>query len=159
MKEFERSLQFARLVSAFLCVLACVIGFPAGANAQAGAVQIEPDAIVDLWPGTPPGAPNPLPKEEIVFRSNQFNLIDRAAHQVAKPNLSLFRPNKPNGAAILIIPGGGYSWVGSTKKAMKGPSALPPQATPFTCCVTACPTKAGRQDRIRPYKMPSGLCA
>lgn len=120
MKEFERSLQFARLVSAFFCVLACVIGFPTGVNAQGGAVQIEPDAIVDLWPGTPPGAPNPLPKEEIVFRSNPFNLIDRAAHQVAKPNLSLFRPTKPNGAAILIIPGGGYSWVVVDKEGYEG---------------------------------------
>ncbi len=120
MKEFEPSLLFSPLVSVLFCLLACVIGFPSGASAQAGAVQIEPDAIVDLWLGTPPGAPNPLPKEEIVFRNNPFNLVDRAAHQVAKPNLSLFRPKKPNGAAILIIPGGGYSWVVVDKEGYEG---------------------------------------
>ena len=36
--------------------------------------------MIDLWPGAAPGAPKPPPKEEIVFRSNPFNLIDRAPH-------------------------------------------------------------------------------
>jgi acetyl esterase/lipase len=83
-------------------------------------MQIEPDGVVDLWPGIPPGAPSPLPREEIVFRTNTFNLTDRAVHQVAKPSLSVFRPKRPNGAAMLIIPGGGYSWVVVDKEGYEG---------------------------------------
>ncbi len=120
MNELMRFIGLARRVVLWLCALVCLFGSPALSQAQAGAVRIEPDAIVNLWPGAAPGAPNPIPKEEIVFRSNPFNLIDRAAHQVATPNLSLFRPKKPNGAAILIIPGGGYSWVVVDKEGYEG---------------------------------------
>ena len=116
----ERPFRLARSVSVFLCKLVALLGLPATSIAQAGAVQIEPDEMIDLWPSAAPGAPIPLPKEEIVFRNNPFNLIDRAAHQVAKPNLSLFRAKKPNGAAILIIPGGGYSWVVVDKEGYEG---------------------------------------
>ena len=115
-----RPFRLAQLVSVFFCVLVAHFGLPAASSAQTGAVQIEPDTMIDLWPGAAPGAPNPVPKEEIVFRNNPFNLIDRAAHQVAKPNLSLFRPKKANGAAILIIPGGGYSWVVVDKEGYEG---------------------------------------
>ncbi|MFM1975713.1 MAG: hypothetical protein RL145_559 [Pseudomonadota bacterium] len=115
-----RFIGLARQVSIWLCAFTCLFGTPALSQTQAGAVSIEPDAIINLWPGTAPGAPNPLPKEEIVFRNNPFNLVDRAAHQVATPNLSLFRPKKPNGAAILIIPGGGYSWVVVDKEGYEG---------------------------------------
>lgn len=110
----------ARLVSVFFCQIFALLGLPATASAQTSAIQIEPDAIIDLWPGAAPGAPDLLPKEEIVFRNNPFNLVDRVAHRVAKPNLSLFRPQKPNGAAILIIPGGGYSWVVVDKEGYEG---------------------------------------
>jgi acetyl esterase/lipase len=120
MNELMRFIGLARQVSIWLCAFTCLFGTPALSQTQAGAVSIEPDAIINLWPGTAPGAPNPLPKEEIVFRNNPFNLVDRAAHQVATPNLSLFRPKKPNGAAILIIPGGGYSWVVVDKEGYEG---------------------------------------
>jgi len=120
MHEIGCPFRRARLVSVFFCLIVALFGVPATASAQAGVVQIEPDAMIDLWPSAAPGAPNPLPKEEIVFRNNPFNLIDRAAHKVAKPNLSLFRPKNPNGAAILIIPGGGYSWVVVDKEGYEG---------------------------------------
>lgn len=116
----ERPISLARSVFVVLCALAALLGLSATSIAQTGAVQIEPDEMIDLWPSAAPGAPIPLPKEEIVFRNNPFNLIDRAAHQVAKPNLSLFRAKKPNGAAILIIPGGGYSWVVVDKEGYEG---------------------------------------
>jgi acetyl esterase/lipase len=120
MDDLKRPKGLARRVSLWLCGLVYLLVSPATLNAQTGAVQIEPDEIINLWPGRAPGAPNPLPKEEIVFRNNPFNLVDRAAHNVATPNLSLFRPNKPNGAAILIIPGGGYSWVVIDKEGYEG---------------------------------------
>ncbi len=118
--ELERPSRVARWVSALLVSFACLLALPAISKAQTGGVRLEPDLTINLWPGIAPGAPNPLPKEEIVFRNNPFNLIDRAAHDVATPQLSLFRPSKPNGSAILIIPGGGYSWVVIDKEGYEG---------------------------------------
>lgn len=89
MNSEERPFRLTRSISAFICTLVAQLGLPGPSSAQAVAVQIEPDTIIDLWPGTAPGAPIPLPKEEIVFRNNPLNLIDRAAHQVAKPNLRI----------------------------------------------------------------------
>ncbi len=86
----------------------------------AGPVVIEPDEVRDLWPAGPPG---PVPAglvEHVVERDNPFGLPDRAAHDVTRPLLSVFRPDRPNGGAILIIPGGGYGWVVVDKEGHEG---------------------------------------
>lgn len=36
---------------------------------------------------------------------------DRAIHGISKPRLAVFNPSRPNGAAILMTPGGGYQRV------------------------------------------------
>jgi acetyl esterase/lipase len=101
-----------------LCLLAAVASCTSMASgpAKTQAVAttpstISPDATLILWPDGAPGPPSPLPKEEVVFRTNTFGLTDRAAHNVAVPTLSVFKPKVANGGAILMIPGGGYSWV------------------------------------------------
>ncbi len=80
----------------------------------------EPDAVIDLWPAGPPGGESIKLEEKIVERENPYNLLDRAAHNVTRPTLSVFRPQKPDGSAILIIPGGGYSWVVIDKEGYEG---------------------------------------
>lgn len=60
---------------------------------------------VPLWPGEPPGAasfePEPLPADwPAVFVRN-----------IARPELHVFRPARPNGRAVLAIPGGAYQFV------------------------------------------------
>jgi acetyl esterase/lipase len=80
----------------------------------------DPDETVFLWPEWPPGGvPNGL-TEHIVHRDNPFGLLDRAAHDVTAPSLSIFRPSVPDGSAILIIPGGGYKWVVVDKEGFEG---------------------------------------
>jgi acetyl esterase/lipase len=73
--------------------------------------EIEPDAIVELWPLGPPGERPVGLEQHVVHRTNQFGLPDRALHDVTVPALAVFRPIRPNGGAILIAPGGGYAWV------------------------------------------------
>lgn len=101
------------LLSVCLTVSACTPARTASSNITlpGQAAAIVPDHIVPLWQGAAPGSPEILPKEEIVFRANAFGLVDRAAHNVAIPSVSVFKASNPNGGAILIIPGGGYSWV------------------------------------------------
>ena len=120
MQSLASPTRLTRFMARMVMTLVPLAAWPALSQAQTAAVRIEPDAIIQLWPGTAPGAPNPLPKEEIVSRNTSFDLLDRAVHQIATPNLSLFRPKKPNGAAILMIPGGGYSLVVIDKEGYEG---------------------------------------
>lgn len=92
---------------------------PSGMAPNAPAV-IEPDAMVSLWPSRPPGpAPAGL-QEHVVHRQNAFGLPDRAIHDVTVPALAVFHPDRPNGGAILITPGGGYAWVVVDKEGYEG---------------------------------------
>lgn len=80
----------------------------------------QPDEIVKIWPEGPPGKTPEGLVEKFVHRENKFNLVDRAVHEVTDPSLSIFRPKKPNGTAILLIPGGGYRWVVVDKEGFEG---------------------------------------
>ena len=80
----------------------------------------EPDAVLELWPAGPPGGEGVALEEMVVERDNPYGLRDRAAQNVARPTLSVFRPQKPDGSAVLIIPGGGYAWVVIDKEGYEG---------------------------------------
>jgi len=79
-----------------------------------------PDEIIPLWPDAPPGGENVTITEAEVARENPFGLVDRAAHNVTHPTLARFAAREPTGAALLIIPGGGYSWVVIDKEGFEG---------------------------------------
>jgi acetyl esterase/lipase len=68
----------------------------------------DPTEVVPLWPGRPPGAQRILPREEIIDRIKTSGFQDRYVSGVGAPLMTVFRPAKPNGAAVLIAPGGGY---------------------------------------------------
>lgn len=71
----------------------------------------DPVETIDLWPRGAPGAPARLPVETVRERSTDSSFSDRYALGIARPRMAVFRPARPNGGAVLIIPGGGYSWV------------------------------------------------
>ncbi|MBB5519642.1 alpha/beta hydrolase [Amphiplicatus metriothermophilus] len=80
----------------------------------------EPDLEIALWPKGPPGGAGVALSEHYVSRENPWGLPDRAAHEVTRPTLTLFRAARPDGSALLIIPGGGYSWVVVEKEGFEG---------------------------------------
>jgi acetyl esterase/lipase len=71
----------------------------------------DPAEILPLWPTSPPGGPVPGLVEQVEDRAKPGGLKDRAALHITQPTLSVFRPAKPNGSALLLIPGGGYARV------------------------------------------------
>lgn len=71
----------------------------------------QPNETIDLWPEGAPGLPARLPVEQVEERSSDPLIADRAVRGVVAPRLSVFRPDRPNGAAVLLIPGGGYRHV------------------------------------------------
>jgi acetyl esterase/lipase len=91
--------------------LAAGMAVRAGAVPPPGPLQPEPDAWIDLWPDGAAGMPSPPPAEEIRERSTDPAYNDRAMFHVRRPRLAVFRPAAPNGAAMLIIPGGSYARV------------------------------------------------
>ncbi len=78
---------------------------------QGVAVAADPGETIDLWPGGAPGAPTASLTETVTERSIDPALPDRAVFGISRPRLVVFRPARPNGAAMLIAPGGGYRWV------------------------------------------------
>jgi acetyl esterase/lipase len=71
----------------------------------------EPAETIDLWPDGAPGAPAPLPVETVRERSTDGAYNDRYVFGIVRPRMAVFRPERPNGASVLITPGGGYQWV------------------------------------------------
>ena len=72
---------------------------------------VRPDEEIDLWPQGAPGLPSLPPAEEQRERSTGPGYNDRILIHIRRPRLAVFRPARPNGAAVLIMPGGGYQWV------------------------------------------------
>lgn len=63
-------------------------------------------AIVDtyaIWPGTAPDMQNPPAKEVIEGPENA-----RLVYDIARPTLTAFFASNPNGAAVVVIPGGSF---------------------------------------------------
>ncbi len=73
-----------------------------------GPRQPDPTETIDLWPAGAPGSPRNLPVEIVEDRATGAAATDRAVHGIARPRMVVFRPAKPNGSAVLVMPGGGY---------------------------------------------------
>lgn len=97
-----------RLDRRSLIALAAGAAAPTLARAVPPPVRPDPQEVVPLWPGHPPGARAQVPTEKIVDRVKTSGFQDRFVTGIGHPLMTVFRPAKPNGAAALVIPGGGY---------------------------------------------------
>ena len=71
----------------------------------------QPAEAIALWPAGAPGLPLSVPREIVTERSADRLVSDRAVSGISVPRVVVFRPDRPNGAAVLICPGGGYRHV------------------------------------------------
>ena len=92
-----------------------------------------PDEDILLWPDGAPGGDAVDLSEHYVSRKNIYDLPDRAAFDVTAPALSVFRPARPTGASLLLIPGGGYRYVVIEKEGYEGARYFNQHG--FTCYV------------------------
>jgi acetyl esterase/lipase len=67
--------------------------------------------VVPLWPGGPPGKQSSGTQLKVEERGVAGGPRDRAATGITQPALTVFEAAKPNGSALLIIPGGAYARV------------------------------------------------
>ena len=75
--------------------------------ATAGLAAPIPD-VVNLWPGAAPGTEKVTIAEKITERSTDPQKHDRIYTQIVTPSIAVHRPEKPNGIAVIVAPGGGY---------------------------------------------------
>jgi acetyl esterase/lipase len=82
---------------------------PALAQPAAQPIIPPPTSIVDtiaIWPGTAPDMRNPPAAETVEGPAG-----DRSYSAISRPTLTAYFAANPNGAAVLVLPGGGYSKV------------------------------------------------
>ena len=72
------------------------------------ALAAEIPDVINLWPGAAPGSEKITITEKITERSTDPQKHDRIYTQIVTPSLAVHRPEKPNGVAIIVAPGGGY---------------------------------------------------
>ncbi|MDB5456038.1 MAG: hypothetical protein JWP92_1623 [Caulobacter sp.] len=97
-------------LASLLTGLAAAVASRAAAR-QASAPLADPTEVLPLWPGDAPGGAKVTAAETLVDRTVAGGLRDRAVSHIRKPTLTVFRPAKPNGAAVMLAPGGSYERV------------------------------------------------
>lgn len=70
----------------------------------------DPTETLRLWPGAAPGGERVTVTPVVTERSTDPGFHDRFARYTTDPILTVLRPGRPNGASLLLIPGGGYKW-------------------------------------------------
>lgn len=96
---------------------ALIAASPAGATVQVQAqtqaltlAPADPTEVVRLWPSGAPGGEGVTVVPIIPERSTDPAYRDRYAQHTIDPIMTVMRPERPNGSAMLLIPGGGYRW-------------------------------------------------
>ncbi|MXP10288.1 alpha/beta hydrolase [Pseudoblastomonas halimionae] len=111
MKIDRRSLMAAGFCSSVLASTTFAQTRPPDADGALPPGLPQPTETIDLWPAGAPGAPAAGLVEEAVERSQDRLVTDRAVRGISVPRMAVFRPLRSNGAAVLLIPGGGYRHV------------------------------------------------
>lgn len=102
--------------------LATVAAAPAAAQSTPAAWP--PPEHFKLWPGRPPNAPRTLPKPDPTRDNGMKELWLRG---VAEPAVGVYRPAKPDGRALLAIPGGGYEFISVENEGINVAKVLAPR--------------------------------
>jgi acetyl esterase/lipase/lysophospholipase L1-like esterase len=63
---------------------------------------------LDVWREAPPGGQAVSVEQTVIERSTTPGLHDRALIGITHPTLTVYKPEKPDGSAVLILPGGAY---------------------------------------------------
>ena len=74
------------------------------------AAAADKPAVLDVWPGKPPGDTADIGAEKATADKNDASVIQSITN-VSHPTLTVYRPakDKDTGAAVVIAPGGGYT--------------------------------------------------
>ena len=91
--------------------------------AKAAAAPPTPQETIPLWPVQLPDDQTSSPVFNTVETSTVPGVYNRQISGIAHPLLTVFRPQTPDGSALLIIPGGSYFFEAEDNEGF-GPAAL-----------------------------------
>jgi len=76
-----------------------------------GVLPGDPKEVITLWPGMPPGGAGlRLPPVRVSNHEPPYLMPnDRAIDQLGIPIMNVLRPDRPDGSALILAPGGGYT--------------------------------------------------
>ena len=99
----------------FGCSIALLASSAAGAQeapfqGAADAPFFPPKERFALWPGKPPGSPN-HPIVPNWTMNNQAPNRELWVRGVPFPEIHVYRPARPDGSSLLVLPGGGYDFL------------------------------------------------
>jgi acetyl esterase/lipase len=107
-----RRTRIAWLVAALVCVCVLILaGNTTLRDLSAQMASRQSHETIALWTSPPAGSGLVAGPEVTEYRSTWFGSTNRTVRNIAVPSLTLVRPKVSNGAAILIIPGGGYGFI------------------------------------------------
>jgi len=89
---------------------ASAIGLGAAAEAFAQPAATGTGETIELWPHPPAGALHPDMVQVIEQTSTSPGYSSRRTRGISKPYMIALPAAKPNGSAMLIIPGGSFQW-------------------------------------------------
>ncbi|WP_251566726.1 alpha/beta hydrolase [Erythrobacter sp. 3-20A1M] len=90
---------------------------PGGATATLDLAGVS-DTIA-LWPHGAPGDLDPNRIEQVVERSTDTDIRDRAMSGISNPRMLVVRARQPKGGALVVIPGGGYRHIVVDKEGLE----------------------------------------
>ena len=70
-----------------------------------------------LWPKSPPGSPRVLPRPDPTMNGPKGSR-ELWLRGIASPEIHVFRPARPDGSALLALPGGGYGFLSVQNEGM-----------------------------------------
>jgi acetyl esterase/lipase len=76
---------------------------------------------IALWPGDPPGKAGFAPQPAAAGEDSPVFL-----RNVSMPDLHVYRPSRPNGRALLVVPGGAYRFVSVANEGVEVAARLTP---------------------------------
>lgn len=100
------------------------------------------EVIVPLYAGTVPNN-KAVPDRETAVTSNNVTRISK----VLTPTLTIYRPDKPNGQAVVICPGGGYSILAFDKEGTRVAEELNKWGVTAVVLKSRLPDDSLQQDR------------
>jgi acetyl esterase/lipase len=105
-------MQATHLVPFRLSILVFVIGLGVTltSNADEPRASSSNRQAILLWPGMAPGETTTSLGEKLPPRDTDISVVTRV-EKIRTPSMDVFAPSKPNGTAIIILPGGGFARV------------------------------------------------
>jgi len=89
---------------------ASAIGLGAAAELRSQPGASGAGETIELWSSPPAGAKNPTMSEVVEQTSSDPAYSSRRMRGISRPRLIVFPADRPNGSAMLVIPGGGFAW-------------------------------------------------